>query len=485
MKNSEPKSAPIPQRKVLARAVSFSDYVGIGLGSIIGVGWILVAGEWLTKGGPLGTVTAFLLGGLLIATIGKCYAELTPALPVAGGEIAFSYKAFGTGPAFMTGWFLCFGYVSLGPFETTSLGWMFELLVPSAKSAPLYAIGGFEVGLSSILPGLAIGLYIIILNYRGVKNSARFQVISTVLLIGCGIIFVSISIAKGSFSNMRPLFSAGETLRGGFWSIVAVMGLVPWFLAGFDTIPQVAEESGETVQPEKMGKAIVVSIVFGALFYATIIGAVSLCMPWEESIQLEMPAAGVYQAAFGYLWATKLVLITGVLGLITSLNGIFIAATRVLFAAGRGGLVPRWFGEVHPRFQTPTNAILFTGAIALAGPFLGRSILIPIVTVSALGYVCAWLITSLAAIRLRRSAPDLKRPYKVKHTFTFYLATLISAILILLMILPGSSAQLKWPQEYLILAIWMVLGYLGYLWRKSKKDLSKEERDYQILGDYR
>jgi amino acid transporter len=318
-----------------------------------------------------------------------------------------------------------------------------------------------------------------------VKNSARFQIVTTVLLIGCGIIFITISIAKGSFSNMRPLFSAGETLRGGFWSVVAVMGLVPWFLAGFDTIPQVAEESGESVQPQKMGKAIVISIIFGAIFYSTMIGAVSLCMPWRESIQLEMPAAGVYEEAFGYLWATKLVLITGLLGLITSLNGVFIAATRVMFAAGRGGLLPHWFGEVHPKYHTPTNAILFAGAIALAGPFLGRSILIPIVTVSALGFVCAWLITSLAAIRLRRTAPELKRPYKVKNTYTLYLATLISAILILLMILPGSSAQLKWPQEYLILATWMVLGYLGYRWRKSKKDLSKEERDYQILGDYR
>jgi amino acid transporter len=485
MDNPEPQRTAPPQRKVLARAVSFSDYVGIGLGSIIGVGWILVAGEWLTKGGPLGTVTAFLIGGLLIATIGKCYAELTPALPVAGGEVAFSYKAFGTGPAFMTGWFLCFGYVSLGPFETTSLGWMFELLIPSAKSAPLYTLGGFEVGLSSIVPGLAIGLYITILNYRGVKNSARFQIVTTVLLIGCGLIFISISLVKGSLSNLRPLFSAGESFRGGFWSIVAVMGLVPWFLAGFDTIPQVAEESGETVQPEKMGKAIVVSIIFGAVFYASMIGAVSLCMPWRESIQLEMPAAGVYQEAFGYVWATKLVLITGVLGLITSLNGIFIAATRVLFAAGRGGLIPRWFGEVHPRFHTPTNAIIFTGGIALAGPFLGRSILIPIVTVSALGYVCAWLITSLAAIRLRRTEPNLARPYRVKNTYTFYLATLISVILILLMILPGSSAQLKWPTEYLILAVWMALGYLGYLWRRSRKDLSQQERDYQILGDYR
>ncbi|MEN8164070.1 MAG: hypothetical protein ABFS37_08070, partial [Acidobacteriota bacterium] len=87
---------PIPQprrRQELAREVSFRHYVTLGLGSIIGVGWILVGGELLSDGGPFGTMIAFLLGGLLLVFIGQCYAELTPAIPVAGGEIAFTYKA--------------------------------------------------------------------------------------------------------------------------------------------------------------------------------------------------------------------------------------------------------------------------------------------------------------------------------------------------------------------------------------------------------
>ncbi len=128
---------------------------------------------------------------------------------------------------------------------------------------------------------------------------------------------------------------------------------------------------------------------------------------------------------------------------------------------------------------------MFSGAIALIGPFLGKSILLPIVTVSALGYVCAWFITSLATIKLRTSAPDLHRPYRVKNDFVLYLAVVVSAVLILLMIVPGSSAQLKWPLEYLILVGWMVLGYAGYRWRMSANDMTREERDYQILGDYR
>ena len=79
----------------------------------------------------------------------------------------------------------------------------------------------------------------------------------------------------------------------------------------------------------------------------------------------------------------------------------------------------------------------------------------------------------------------MNRPYKVKHKSTLYLGVIISAVLIILMLAPGSPAQIKWPLEYAIISVWILLGYIAYRWRMSKKDLSKEERDYQILGDYR
>ncbi|MBN1225218.1 MAG: APC family permease [Candidatus Aminicenantes bacterium] len=473
------------ERKSLAKVVSYWDYVTIGLGSIIGVGWILVAGEWLNKGGPLGTALGFFIGGMLIITIGKCYAELTPAIPVAGGEVAFAYKAFGTGTAFMTGWFLAFGYVFLGPFETTSLGWLFELLFPGLRSAPLYSIGGYDISFSTLIPGLAVGIFIIILNYLGVKNSAKFQLISMMLLIACALVFTIVAVFKGDLSNLKPVFSAGETFKGGLWSTVAILGMVPFFMAGFDTIPQVAEESGEKVEPKKLGKAIVLSIVIGSLFYCIVILGVSSCMPWKEAVKLEMPSAGVFQAAFGYVWVTKLVLITGFLGLVTSLNGIYLAATRVLFASGRGGLMPHWFGEISKKHKTPKNAILFAGAIALIGPFIGKAVILPIVNVSSLAYMCAWLVTCLVTLKLRKAAPNMNRPYMVKSKMTMYAGVVISAVLILLIVTPGSSAQLKWPLEYAILAGWMIFGYMGYRWRKHRGDLTKEERDYQILGEYR
>jgi len=473
------------ERKALAKAISYKNYIALGLGDIIGIGWVIVAGDWLIKGGPLGAILAFIIGGALLITVGKCYAELTPAIPVAGGEVAFSYRAFGTGPSFLTAWFLAFGYIFVCPFETISLGWLLEHIVPTIKSQTLYTVRGYEVTLSSLLPGLAFALLIIAINYRSVKITATFQTIFMAAMFVCVVIFTAVALIKGDVANMKPFFSRQGSLFAAPLSIIAVIGMVPFFMSGFDTIPQAAEESGKKVDPKDLGKAIIVAIGIGIVFYAVVILALSICHPWQESVKYDMPTSQVFQVAFGYEWAAKLVLIAAFCGLITTLNAAFLAATRVVFSMGRGGLLPHWFGEVSDKHHTPKNSILFVGGLTIIGSFIGKSFLLPIVTVSSLGFTCAWFICCYAAVVLRKKAPDMHRPYKVKHKSTLYLGVIVSAVLIILMLAPGSPAQITWPLEYAIISGWILLGYIAYRWRMSKKDLSKEERDYQILGDYR
>jgi amino acid transporter len=476
---------PLPGRKVLAKAMTFKNYLGLGIGAIIGVGWVVVAGDWLVRGGPLGAILGFVIGGLLLVFVGLCYAELTPAIPVAGGALGFSFKAFGPGPSFLTGWFLALAYVIMCPFESIAIGWLIEFLLPGLKSKAIYSIGGYPVSLLSIATGVILSLVVIFLNYRGGKTSARFQTIATASIFVCTIAFVLIALVKGNFSNMTPLFARGSGVPAIFASVVAVLGVVPWFYSGFDTISQGAEESGVNLEPKNMGKAVIISILVSAVFYGVVILALSLCMPWQESIKFEMPTATAFQAAFGYAWATKLVILAAFFGLVTTLNAFFIGATRLLFAMGRGGLVSSWLGEVDKRNQIPKNSILLVGLITLVGPFIGKSSIAPIVNVGSLAFISGWFVTCLSSVRLRRTAPDMMRPYRVRHEATLYLGTIIAGILIILMIFPGSSAQLRWPLEYAIFAAWMIFGYLAYSLRRAKKDMSDEERAYQILGEYR
>jgi amino acid transporter len=318
-----------------------------------------------------------------------------------------------------------------------------------------------------------------------VKNTTMFQTFFLVAMLTCVVVFTIVALIKGDFSNMKPLFAREGSFLAAPLSIIAVIGWVPFFMSGFDTIPQAAEESGKKVDPKDLGKAIIIAIAVGIVFYVVVIMALSISHPWQESVKVDMPTAQVFRIAFGYEWAAKLVLIAAFCGLITTLNAVFLASTRVVFSMGRGGLLPRWFGEVSDKYRTPKNSILFVGGITIISSFFGKSFLLPIVTVSSLGFAAAWLICCCAAIDLRKTAPDMKRPYKVKHKSTLYLGAIVSGVFVILMLAPGSPAQIKWPLEYGIISAWILLGYIAYRWRMSKKDLTKEERDFQILGDYR
>ena len=478
------------QREVLERSIPFRSYIALGLGVIVGVGWVVYSGQWLQAGGPLGAMLAFLLGGLLLLPVGMCYAELTSALPLAGGELSFSYKAFGSLLSFLTAWALALMYVSVTPFETIAIGSLFETLIPEIVSNPLYYVGfgdGKErVSFSTILPGVLVGTLLIWVNYRGARNSARFQMIVVAALLMCTLIFTGVALVRGEFANMQPLF-ATEQPGPASWAaivsaIVSVLVIVPFFMAGFDAIPQAAEEAGTAVPAKQLGYAILISIVCGSVFYVVIIFAVAISMPWTVSAKLPMTTSAVFEAAFGYSWAAKLVIFTALLGLVTTLNGMYVASSRLLFSLGRGGMLPHWFAEVHPVHRTPKNALLFVGVISLIGPLIGKFALTPIVNSSSFVFTIVLTVTCSAAIRLRQSAPELKRPYRAPSPF-LYAGAAISILLLLLMILPQSPGQLG-NLEFAIVVLWMVLGVIAFYWRQWRHPLPKNERDYLILGDY-
>jgi amino acid transporter len=291
----------MPHRESLERVIPFRTYVALGVGVIIGVGWVVYSGQWLLNGGPSGAILAFLMGGILLLPIGMCYAELTSAMPVAGGELSFAYKAFGPQLAFVTAWVLALAYVSVAPFETIAMGPIVESLVPQLKSDTLYHVSfGFgqeRVSLSTILPGFSVGALLIWANWHGARDSARVQVAIVGALVTCTLVFCGAAFWKGELSNLQPLFAThwpGEhSVVAAISAIVSVLVVVPFFMAGFDTIPQAAEEVGTEVPLRRLGIAIIASIVCGSLFYVLIIFSVAISMPWMESANLPMTTSSV------------------------------------------------------------------------------------------------------------------------------------------------------------------------------------------------
>jgi len=237
------------------------------------------------------------------------------------------------------------------------------------------------------------------------------------------------------------------------------------------------------MSPRQLGAAILISIVSGAIFYMLIIFAVSMSMPWTESAHLPMTTSAVFEAAFGFTWAAKLVICAALLGLVSTLNGMYVASSRLLFALGRGGMLPQWFAYVHPEHHTPQNAVLFVGVISLLGPFVGKFLLTPIVNTGSFVFMVAVGVVCASAIRLRRSAAGLERPYRAP-TAALYVGAMMSVALILLMVLPQSPGQLG-NLEFLIVFTWFALGLALSLWRRHRHPLDKDTTDYLVLGDYR
>jgi len=456
----------------------------LAFGAMIGVGWVTAMGPWLTTAGPVGAVIAFAAGGLLIFFIGICYAEVTAMIPVSGGEVAYSYKAFGIPESFLVGWFLSFGYLSVSAFEASSIGKIASYLFPWLDVWPLYAINGDIIYGSHILIALSFVFLITYINYVGVKQTIRFQIFLTLAFILIVAIVALTGFSSGSLGNLHPYFNNAPS-SGILAGIIGVFSTVPFWLVGFDTIPQGAEEASDKVTPRTIGLLILVSIIAAVFFYILLIISTSMAGDWKSLLGSDLLTARIFEHTFYSGILVKAILIAIIIGLLTSWNGFFLAGSRVLFAMGRGRIILGDFGKIHLKHHTPYVAVLFSGIITFAAALLGRGAMIAFVDVGSFCIAAAFLGVSLSFLKLRSKYPELERPYLAPGgKVTGYISIAGSLLILLAITLPGSPAALKWPLEWMILIFLCLLGALiWFISGRSRRNLAKSERDYHILGD--
>ncbi len=473
-------------RPELKKAIGGFGFFALAFGSMIGVGWITALGGWFEQAGPVGSIVAFAAGGTLMLIIGLCYAEVTPMLPVTGGEVAYAYKAFGTSHAFVIGWFLAFGYLSVSAFEAISVGLVLSFLFPQIDVLPLYEIAGSTVYASHLLLALVFTGFITAINYFGVGIASRVQVVLTVLFLLCAVLFVAAGIAGGGIENLAPYFGDSALGSGGLAGMLAVFVTVPFWYVGFDTIPQAAEERREDSPLHRLGLYVVLAIVFSTVFYIAIILGAGMAGPWRDIVGEDLPTAAAFSAAFESQALVRLVLVAGLIGLLTSWNGFFLAGSRVLFSLGRGRIIHESFGRTHVRYGTPTKAVLFSGLVTFLSALLGRGAIIAFVDVGSFCIALAFLGVALSLIRLRKAFPDLERPYRMPGGSALaYVAAAGSLFILCVMLAPGSPSQLVWPLEWLILGALSVTG-VGFWFAAAayRQRVSEMDRARLILEDY-
>src|SRR6202167_904948 len=440
----------------LARKLRFPDYFTLAWGTMVGVGWLVIMDDWLLRGGALGALLGFAIGGALLFPIGWVYGRLVAAMPDAAGEIAYNAAAFSRSVSFSTGWMMMLAYFIVCPWEAVAVGRIAGYIVPALDSIEIYRIAGRPVYLPHLIIGLGLTALLTTLNYRGVRLSATFQNWTSFGTLALFIVFVALGVSKGSPRNFPPLFTHAPLV-----SFLLVVQIVPYFMTGFESVSKAAEESTPEFRAAGFLKAIWMAVLVGILFYTIVIAAVAFVAPWREFTGEKFMTAVAFQHAVGSRWIVNLILAAALLSLFKCFNGNFVAASRLLFALGRRGLVVARAGQIHPQHQTPSTAVLCIGLATAACMLLGDAILVPVTEVGSVACAIGWAATCAAYLRMGR-AGALPSPPKLL-TIEWLVAgigLLVAIAMMLSKIIPAIPGHFT-IYEWIALGIWIALGVMA------------------------
>lgn len=442
------------------KALNAFDSYALGFGAMIGFGWVVLTGGWLEDAGTAGAAIAMGGGGLIMALVALLYAELTAAMPKAGGEHHYLMRGMGPRWAFVGSWGITGGYISIVAFEAVALPRTISYLFPQILDNPMYTVFGSEVAPVWVAIGVVAAIVITAINYFGVKLAGVVQTFVVVFLIIVGIMLVTGSFMSGEVSNMEPFFT-------GTTGLFTVLIVVPFLFVGFDVIPQASEELN--MSPRRIGKLIPISVLIAGAWYVMVILTSSSSMPAGDLAASDLATAD----AMGALWNSQIManvlLAGGIAGILTSWIALLIGASRLLYAMGRSSMLPAWFGKLHPKFNTPGNAVLFVGALSVAAPFFGTGMLGWLVDSGSPSIVVTYFMVCVVFLILRKKEPALERPFRVgrgKFSTTLGVLGMILTFGLFTLYIPGMPASIA-PMSYVLCIAWWVIG-MFFLFRIPK-----------------
>jgi amino acid transporter len=408
------------------------------------------------RGGALGTVLGFAIGGALLFPIGWVYGKLVMAMPDAAGEVAYAAAVFPRSVSFATGWMMLLAYFIVCPWEAVAVGRIAGYIFPALDSVELYSIAGRPVYLPHLIIGLGLTALLTVLNYRGIRLSATFQNWTSFGTLALFVVFVALGVSKGSPRNFPPLFTHTP-----FVSILLVIQIVPYFMTGFESVGKAAEEASPDFQSTSFFRAIWMAILVGTLFYTVVVAAVSFVAPWRQLVGEKFMTAVAFQRAVGSRWIVNMILAAALLSLFKCFNGNFVAAGRLLFALGRRGMVSAQVGQIHAQYQTPSRAVLCVGFATAVCMLLGDAILVPVTEVGAVACAIGWSAACAACLALGRGGRSSSISLSTVERSVAVLGLLVGVGMILMKIVPRVPGHFT-VYEWLALGIWVALGAISH-----------------------
>jgi amino acid transporter len=339
-------------------------------------------------------------------------------------------------------------------------------------------VAGFDVYAGEIaLASVAIVVFGYV-HYRGVKGAGAVQLGMSILLVGTVLLIALGTLGHGESSpaNWQPYFSPHRSPLAG---ILAMVAIAPWLYVGFDTLPQAAEEIA--FSPARTLRLMLLAILGGAAMYVVVLLATAVVMPWQTLVteHLEWSTGTTVRSSLGGVGLTFLALAV-CMGILTGINGFYLACSRLLFSMSRARILPGWFGRIHPTHGTPMNAIVFTGAVSLLAPWFGRQVILWVVDVASLGTAFGYLYTCVATYVLVKRSPQLRASFRDRAYPV--MGSAFAMVFIALLCIPGMPAFMAWP-SWIAFAGWVALGVFFYVSRAGEyRRLDGPLLDHLILA---
>ncbi len=405
-------------RPELSRDLGVSHASAVVVGTIIGSGIFLVPAEMMQAVGSAKLVyLAWLVGGLLSFFGALTYAELGAMKPQAGGEYVYVRDAYGPLGGFLYGW-TWFVIAKPATVATVTTG-----LVRILGTFPVFSFfsdGIFSANIFSHpfvvtwgqLVAIAAAILISLLNYLGVKKAGEFQLVFTVLkvVIILGIVVICFSGAGSAtgrgWSNFAGTFAGA---RGGIAGFMAALVAALWAYDGWNDLNMVA---GEVKQPERnIPIALIAGVATVGVLYVLVNAGVQYVLPANVIAASQRPASDAVALVMGRLGAS-IVSAGMAISMLVTLNGSIMSGARVPFAMARDGYFFRTLAEVHPRFHTPSAALVVQAILSIILLLLGGSFR----QLFSLAIFAEWLFYMIAGSTVfvfRWRDPLAVRPYRV------------------------------------------------------------------------
>jgi amino acid transporter len=427
----------------------------IGVGATIGTGIFFVLSEAVPVAGPA-VVWSFVIAGVVAGLTAVCYAELASAVPVSGSSYSYAYVTLGEVAAMGVAACLLLEYgvssaavaVGWSQYLNQLLGNLFGFQIPEALSQS--PEGGGIVN----LPAVVLVVLCALLLIRGASESATVNAVMVVIKISVLVLFVVIGATGWNSDNFADFAPFGVT------GITGAAGIIFFAYIGLDAVSTAGEE---VKNPRRtMPLAILIALVTVTTVYVAVAVVAVAAQPAADFEGQEAGLSAILERVVGASWPGTLIAAGAIISIFSVTLVTIYGQTRILFAIGRDGMLPRFFRTVNARTRTPVNN---TAAVALVVALLAG--LLPInflAEMTSIGTLVAFLVVSVGVIILRRTEPDLPRGFKVPG----YPVVPVLSVLGCLWIIIGLR-----PITILVFVIWVavvLVWYYAYGIRHSRLD---------------